>query len=71
MGKSKIIEKDYDIDIVLKSFQKIKVVTEVKWKKFISRREIYRIEENLNKFRQARKILIVPDSKVLEEGLNK
>ena len=67
MRKSKIIEKDYDIDIVLKSFQKIKVVAEVKWKKFISRREIYRIEENLNKFRQARKILIVPDSKVLEE----
>ncbi|MGC9079996.1 MAG: hypothetical protein ACP5G1_04630 [Nanopusillaceae archaeon] len=61
----KITEKDFEVDIVLYSFNDIKVVGEVKWKNNIDKDEIKRIENNLNKF-NCRKILIVPDKNNLE-----
>jgi len=62
----KIIEgKDFEIDIALFEFKKLKVVAEVKWRDFISKKEIKKIERNLSKF-NAEKILIVPRKKNLE-----
>ncbi len=65
---SKIIEeKDFEIDIALFEFKKLKVVGEVKWKEFVNRSEIKSVEEKLSKFSNARKMIIVPDEKVLEK----
>ncbi len=64
-GLKKVIVEEPEIDIALVDFKKIKVVAEVKWKNKISRAEIKRVEENLNKF-NCRKILIVPKKDALE-----
>ncbi|RLF46709.1 MAG: hypothetical protein DRN20_06910 [Thermoplasmata archaeon] len=56
-----------EIDIVLARFKKPEVVAEVKWKNNVSRSEIRRIEEKLKKFRNCRKILIVPERSLLEK----
>ena len=57
---------DTEIDIVLARFKKPEVVAEVKWKKNITRSEMRRIEEKLKRFRNCRKILIVPKRNVAE-----
>jgi len=62
-----IEEKDFEIDIALFELKKLKVVGEVKWKEFVNRREIKSVEEKLLKFSNVRKIIIVPDKKVLEK----
>ncbi len=65
LQKGVVITNDYEIDLALTDFKKIKVVAEVKWKKSVSRTEISRVEENLNGF-EARKILIVPHKQIIE-----
>ncbi len=65
LGKSIISEKDYEIDIALTDFKKLKIVGEVKWKDAITKAEIRRAEDVLGKF-DCRKILLVPDKKLLE-----
>ncbi len=67
LGKEIISEKDYEIDIALTKFKKLKVVCEVKWKKRIDKYEIKRIEEVLNRFK-CKKIMIVPEKKNLERA---
>ncbi len=62
-----IEEKNMEIDISLFEFQSPKIVAEVKWKKKVSNKEIKNIEEKLNKFRKCQKILIVPETSVLEK----
>ena len=66
LRKGMAVEKEYDVDIVLQSFRKVSLVAEVKWKKSVSRQEVQRLEERFQKYRGARKILIVPEENVLE-----
>ncbi len=63
-GAEMISEKDYEIDIALTRFKKLKVVSEVKWKDTIKESELRKVENTLNKF-NCKKILIVPDKKSL------
>lgn len=65
LGKEMISEKDYEVDIVLTDFRKIKLVCEVKWKNKIKENEIRRAEDVLNRY-DCRRILIVPDRKIVE-----
>ncbi|MCL4380659.1 MAG: ATPase [Candidatus Marsarchaeota archaeon] len=62
-----------ELDIAFLEFKKLKIVGEVKWKDKISASEIRSIENNLNSFKEARRLLVVPDIKVLErrpEGID-
>jgi hypothetical protein len=52
-------EKDYDIDIVLSDLKKPKIVAEVKWKK-ITKKDLEKIYQNLNRINAEKKILIIP-----------
>ena len=61
----KIEERDFDVDIALFEFKKIKLVGEVKWKNFVSRNEVKNIENNLHKFK-CKRVLIVPDKAIVE-----
>lgn len=62
----KIIERDYDIDIVLHSFRKVKLVAEVKWREEMEWEEIERIGKILSRFpKNVRKILIIPEKTML------
>ena len=64
---NEIISKpEYEIDIALTDFKRLKVIAEVKWKKKVSKREIEKIERVFSNF-DCRKILIVPDRKALEK----
>lgn len=65
MGREMISKKDFEVDIALTKFKKLKMVGEIKWKKKISRAEINRVEDVLGKF-DCRKILIVLDKKFVE-----
>lgn len=65
MIPAKIVEKDYDIDIVLLDLQRIKLVGEVKWKETIEKNELFKIESNLSRFKGAKKIIIVPKEDAL------
>ncbi len=65
LNKEIISEKDYEVDIVLTEFKKIKIVAEVKWRNKISESEIRKVENTLNRF-DCRKILIVPNKKDVE-----
>ncbi len=68
----RIEERDFDIDVALFEFKKIKLVGEVKWKNFVSRSEIRKIEDSLGKFK-CRRVLIVPDKNCVErepEGID-
>jgi len=63
-----IINKpEMEVDIVLVEFKKLKVVAEIKWKNNVSRSEIKRAEEKLKKFKDCKKILIVPEISVVEK----
>ena len=64
--REKIVGRDYEIDIALTDFKRLRVVAEVKWRRELERGEIKRVEEMLGKF-DCRKILIVPDKDVLTE----
>lgn len=57
--------KKQSVDIALFEFKKVKLVGEVKWKNFVSRDEVKKIENNLRKFK-CKKILIVPDRATVE-----
>jgi len=57
---------EFDIDIVLGDFQKLSLLGEVKWKKFVERSEIREIEDRLNAFDVRKRVLIVPEKEVLE-----
>lgn len=61
-----IKEKSLEIDIVLAEFQRLRVVGEVKWKDKVTRREIKEIDEKLSRFRNCKKIVVVPSLNVLE-----
>ncbi len=61
-----IEEKDLEIDIALFEFKKPKVLGEVKWKKFVSKKEIADTEAKLNRFKTPKKILIVPETDSVE-----
>jgi hypothetical protein len=62
-----IEEKDLEIDIALFEFKKLKLVAEVKWKEIIDKTEIKSVEKKFSKFGKVKKIMIVPDKKVLEK----
>jgi len=66
--REKIIEKDYEVDIALTDFQRLKIVAEVKWRRSLDEDELRRIEDILNRFK-CRRILIVPDKGVLKREL--
>ncbi len=61
LTESKIDGSDYDVDAYLLKFKKPEIAIEVKWKKSISKKEILRAEEILNKHESKRKILFVPN----------
>ncbi len=67
MGLKPVKILEPEIDIALVEYNRIKLVAEVKWKNKITREEIRRIEEKLNKFEEAEKILIVPDQTIVPE----
>jgi hypothetical protein len=56
----KIIEKEYEVDIALVDFKKLKAVVEVKWRKNITNEVLKEVERKLEKY-NCRKILIVPN----------
>ncbi len=55
MRKRLIVERDYDIDVALQSFNRIMVVAEVKWKNYVPRSEIRQIEDRLTRFSKQEK----------------
>jgi hypothetical protein len=66
----KIIEKEYEIDIALVDFKKLKVVVEVKWRKNITSEVLKEVERKLEKY-NCRKILIVPNEEELPSSSEK
>ncbi len=63
-----IINKpNMEVEIALARFKKLKIVGEVKWKKKVSKSEIKKIEEKLEKFKGCRKILVVPSEDAVEK----
>lgn len=56
---------DYEVDGLLLKFKKPEVALEVKWKKSVKKEDIEKAIKNLNKFTVKRKILFVPDKKML------
>jgi|Deesub1362B_J571_1020462.scaffolds.fasta_scaffold00956_3 hypothetical protein len=61
----RIEEKDLEVDISLFEFKKLRLVAEVKWKSFVDKAELRKVEEKLERF-ECKKILIVPDRRDLE-----
>jgi len=61
-----IEEKDYELDLALFKFNDLKLIGEVKWRDHVSVGEIKSIEDKMSRFKDVKKILIVPDEKVLE-----
>jgi len=61
----KIMEKDYDIDVALFSHKKLKMIFEIKWKNFVNKEEIGKIE-NVFSSMEAEKFLVVPEASSLE-----
>ncbi len=67
--RSFIISKpEQEIDIALADFKKLKVIAEVKWKSHINKQELKKIEEKFEEF-DCKKILIVPDKKIIKRKL--
>ncbi len=56
---------DLEIDVALVKFQKLKVVGEVKWVKNLDKDELRKAEKKLNKFKDCKRILIVPNKNIL------
>jgi len=64
----KIFEaKDFELDIALFEFKKLKVIAEVKWRENVEKHEVKSIEEKLSKFKNTRRIIIVPHREALEK----
>ena len=61
-----INKPDLQIDLVFGDFKKLKIIGEVKWKKNIYRKEIKILEEKLGRFKECRKLLVVPSIDYLE-----
>ncbi len=61
----KIIEPE--VDIALTRFRRVALVAEVKWVGRVRREDVRRAEEKLSRFRDARKLLIVPDASAVPE----
>lgn len=66
----KIIEKEYEVDIALVDFKKLKAVVEVKWRKNITNEVLKEVERKLEKY-NCRKILIVPNKEELPSSSEK
>ena len=62
-----IEERELEVDIALLEFKRLKLVGEVKWKNYVPRKEVKIIEEKFSKFKNIQKILIVPETSVLEK----
>jgi len=54
-----------EIDITLMEFQKPKVIGEVKWRKEVDKEELREIEEKLGRFKDVKRILVVPEKEIL------
>jgi len=68
--KEAIVEaKDYDVDACLLKFKKPEMVVEVKWKKKVSEDDIVKAEKNLGKIDAKKKMLFVPDKKMLHSSI--
>ncbi|MEM2664759.1 MAG: ATP-binding protein [Candidatus Methanomethylicia archaeon] len=62
----KIVNKNYEIDIALLDYKKLKAIIEVKWKKEITNETIREVEEKMEKY-NCRKILIVPNEEEIPQ----
>jgi len=60
-----IEERGLEVDIALLRFKRLEVIAEVKWRRFVPRSEVRKVEDKLSRFK-CRKILFVPDESVLE-----
>ncbi|MBU4190410.1 MAG: ATP-binding protein, partial [Candidatus Thermoplasmatota archaeon] len=68
--KETVVEaKDYDVDACLLKFKKPEMVVEVKWKENVSKEDITKAEKNLGKIDAKKKILFVPDKKMLHSSI--
>ncbi len=67
-GLKQVKIEDPEIDISLLKFKKLRLVGEVKWKGKINKAELKIIESKLNKF-TCRKILVVPDKRIIKRKL--
>lgn len=65
LSKGTLVLKDFDIDIVLQRFKKPVVFAEVKWKDFVRKEEIKKLDEKFAKF-NGKKLLLIPKREVLE-----
>lgn len=52
---------DYDVDACLVKFQKPEIVVEVKWKDKITKEDVVKAEENLQKAGAKKRLMFVPD----------
>ncbi len=67
----KIAKPQHEIDIALRDHKQIRLVAEVKWKRKIDRKEVWKIEEKLLRYEKAKKLLIIPSKEILEEEPSK
>lgn len=65
-GLKKVAIEQPEIDIALVEFKKVKLIAEVKWKKQIDAKDLAAWENKLSLFKEARKLLIVPERKLLK-----
>ena len=61
-----ISKPNLEVDVALGSFNEIKLVGEIKWRKNISYKQIKEIERKLEKFKDAKKVLIVINKEELD-----
>ncbi|MEM0083837.1 MAG: AAA family ATPase [Candidatus Methanomethylicia archaeon] len=62
-----IEEKDFELDLALFKFNDLELIGEVKWRDYVSVGEVKSIEDKMGRFKGVKKILIVPNEKVLEK----
>lgn len=68
--KETVVEaKDYDVDACLLKFKKPEMVVEVKWKENVSKEDIIKAEKSLSRIDAKKKILFVPDKKMLHSSI--
>lgn len=65
LTQNKILSPKLEIDLALSKFKKLAAVGEIKWRSNLSKNDIKKIEWKLSNFK-CRKILVVPERKVLE-----
>ncbi len=64
---SLMLEKDFDVDVLLLKFKKPAVAAEIKWKNKITADDVRKAEETLEKTGAKRKILFVPNKKMVKQ----